>query len=317
MVLFGIFLALVVLVLLIAFICFYMAFFVPKHGPIGPDEYPIPDGKIYEPFRDRMVMWIKETRKLPHEDFYITSFDGLKLHGRYYECAPGAPIELMFHGYRGNAERDLCGGVQRCFNIGRSALVVDQRASGESQGRVITFGIKEHRDCHAWVDFMVDHFGPDVKIILTGISMGASTVLMAAGKPLPPQVKGVLADCGFTTAKEIIYHVLRQIKLPPKLVYPFVRLGARLFGGFDLESDSALERVKTVTLPTIFFHGDTDNFVPCRMSRENFEACTSRKELVIIPGAGHGLAYPVDKFGYLEALDKFFGPELGKLMIHR
>lgn len=310
MVIFGILLAIALLILLIAFACFYLAFFVPKHGPIGPDEYPIPEGEVYEPFRERMVKWIKETRNLPCEDFYIESFDGLKLHGRYYEYAPGAPIELMLHGYRGNAERDLCGGVQRCFALKRSALVVDQRASGSSEGNVITFGIKEHKDCLKWVDFMVEHFGPDVKIILTGISMGASTVLMAAAAPLPPQVKGVLADCGFTSAKAIMYKVLRQIKLPPKVVYPFVRLGAILYGGFDPERYSAIDAVTRATLPTIFFHGGDDDYVPWEMSQENYDACASRKELVIIPGAGHGLSYPVDKPTYLKALGDFFGPEL-------
>ena len=310
MTIFWILLGCVALILLISFICFFMAFWVPKHRPVGEDEYPTPEGKVYEPFRERMVNWMRETRKLPHEDFYIDSFDGLKLHGRYYEYAPGAPIELMFHGYRGTADRDLCGGVQRCFALKRSALVVDQRASNYSEGHVITFGIKEHKDCHKWVDFMVEHFGPEVKIILTGISMGASTVLMAAGSPLPPQVKGVLADCGFTSAKEIIYKVIRQMKLPPKLLYPFVRLAAKIFGGFDLESFSALEAVQKATLPIIFFHGEDDDFVPCSMSEENFEACASRKALVTIPGAGHGLSYPVDKQGYLNALENFFGPEL-------
>ena len=310
MVIFFILLAIVLLILLIAFGCFYLAFFVPKHGPIGPDEYPIPEGEIYEPFRERMVKWIKETRKLPCEDFYIESYDGLKLHGRYYEYAPGAPIELMFHGYRGNAERDLCGGVQRCFAMKRSALVVDQRASGSSEGKVITFGVKEHKDCLKWVAFMTEHFGPDVKIILTGISMGASTVLIAASAPLPPQVQGVLADCGFTSAKAIMYKVLRQIKLPPKIVYPFVRLGAILYGGFDPERYSAIDSVTRVTVPTIFFHGDHDDYVPWEMSQENYDACTSRKELVIIPGAGHGLSFPVDKPTYLKALGDFFGPEL-------
>jgi len=303
-------LAVAVLVLLIAFVCFYMAFFVPKHSPVAMDDYTIPEGEIYEPFRDAMVRWMKDVRAMPHEDFYITSFDGLKLHGRFYEYAPGAPIELMFHGYRGNGDRDLCGGVQRCRKLGRSCLMVDQRAAGESDGHVITFGIKEHRDCHAWVDFMVKHFGPDVKIILTGISMGASTVLMAAGSPLPGQVKGVLADCGFSCARDIICKVIQQMHLPPKLLYPFVRLGAILYGGFDPESYSAAEAVKSATVPIIFFHGQSDDFVPYEMSKENFDACASRKHLVITPGAGHGLCYPIDPKGYLQALQAFFGPEL-------
>ena len=298
-------LAVLLLVLLTAFICFYMAFFVPHHAPVAIDDYTIPKGEIYEPYRESMVKWMKEVRAMPHEDFYITSHDGLKLHGRYYEYAPGAPIELMVHGYRGTGDRDLCGGVQRCFKLGRSALVIDQRTTGESEGKVITFGIREHLDCRAWAAFMADHFGPDAKIILTGISMGASTVIMAAGAPLPPQVKGVLADCGFSAAKDIICKVIRQLKLPAKLLYPFVRLGAMVFGGFDPERYSAREAAKTATVPIIFFHGETDDFVPYEMSKENFDACTSRKMLVTTPDAGHGLCYPVDPKLYMDSLTEF------------
>ena len=300
----------VVLILLAAFLCFYLTFFVPRHAPVAIDDYTIPNGEIYEPYRDVMVNWMKEVRAMPHEDFYITSFDGLKLHGRYFEYAPGAPIELMVHGYRGNGDRDLCGGVQRCFAMGRSSLVIDQRCSGESGGKVITFGIREYRDCLAWVDFMVKHFGEDAKIILTGISMGASTVLMAAGNPLPRQVKGVLADCGFSCARDIIRKVIRQLKLPLWPVYPLIRLGARLYGRFDPESYSAVDAVKKATVPVIFFHGKDDAFVPYEMSKENFDACPSRKALVVIPGAGHGLSYLADPEGYLKALGEFFGPEL-------
>lgn len=300
-------LLLIILTLLISYICFYMAFYVPKRKEKNPEEYPIPEGEIYEPFRETMVGWMKEVRKLPHEEFSIKSFDGLTLRGKYYEYAPGAPIELMLHGYRGDAERDLCGGVQRCFALQRSALIVDQRSCGNSEGNVITFGIKEHRDCLDWVDFMVKHFGPDVKIILTGISMGASTVIIAAENPLPPNVVGVLADCGFTSAQEIIKKVIHQMKLPVAPVYPFVKLGAKIYGHFDLEERSAIEAAPKCTVPLILFHGENDDFVPCEMSRANYEACTSRKKILTIPGAGHGLSYPVSPNAYLDALREFFG----------
>lgn len=298
------------LVLLSAYICYHITFHVPKKRPVSKEEFPIPDGEIYEPFRDAMTAWMKEVRALPHKEFAITSFDGLTLHGKFYEYAPGAPIELMFHGYRGSAERDLAGGVQRCFAVGRSALVVDQRCSGKSDGTTITFGIKEHKDCLSWIDFMVKHFGPEVKIILTGISMGASTVLMAAGKELPENVVGVLADCGYTSPKEIIHMVIQQMKLPVKLVYPFIKLGAKLYGHFDLEETSPIELVKNCRVPVIFYHGEDDAFVPCSMSRENYAACPSRKALVTVPGAGHGLSYPVDQKRYIQTLREFFGPEL-------
>ena len=296
-------------VLLISYGCYRFAFYVPARKPVADDVIELPEGAVYEPYWEKMEYWIKEARKLPQESMEITSFDGLKLQGKFYEYAPGAPVEIMFHGYRGSAERDMSGGVHRCFKVGRSALVVEQRCSHGSEGNTITFGINEHRDCLKWVDFAIEHLGKDIKIILTGISMGAATVMMAAGEKLPPNVVGILADCGYTSAKEIMFHVMRGMKLPPKLCYPFVKLGAKLFGHFDLDENSPIEAMKRCTLPVIFFHGEADDFVPCSMSREIFEICTSRKHLVTIPGAGHGLSYAKDPQRYLQELRDFFGPE--------
>lgn len=296
-------------VLAISYYCYRRTFYMPprKEKPTG--EVSFPKGKIYEPYYPEMTQWAKETMALPRWRFSIKSDDGLTLWGSYYEYAPGAPVELMFHGYKGSAERDLCGGVQRCFRLGRNCLLVDQRCSGESDGRTITFGIREHRDCLRWVDFACDHFGPDVKLILTGISMGAATVLMAAGNPLPENVIGVLADCSYSTPKAIIRKVIEQMGLPPKLVYPFVRLGGLVYGGFDLEETSPLKAMENCTLPVIFFHGESDDYVPCDMSRQLFAACKSRKQLVTVPNAGHGLCYLVDNPGYMKAVGEFFGAE--------
>lgn len=294
-----------VLVALIAFICFYRVFYSPRRKPLGEDQYEIPQGAIYEPHREEMVAWIKQTRSMPREDMEITSFDGLTLRGKYYEYRAGAPVEILFHGYQGNAERDLSGGVERCFSLGRNALVVNQRACGDSDGHVITFGIRERRDCLAWVDHVIARFGKDVKIILTGISMGAATVMMAAGETLPPNVVCILADCGYSSAREIIKKIIREMHLPADLLYPFVKLGAKLYGHFDLEETSPIEAVAKSKTPIIFIHGDTDDFVPCDMSRALYEACASPKNLTPIQGAGHGLAYPVNKQAYLTALAEF------------
>ena len=302
-------LGLAALCLLIAFYCYRLAFYAPPKKPRDPDAIDIPEGEIYEVHREKMENWVRKMRTLPSEDMEITSFDGLKLHAKYYEYAPGAPIELMFHGYRGNAERDLAGGVERCFKVRRSALIVDQRCAGRSGGRTITFGIRERLDCLKWVEFMIDRFGKDVKIILTGISMGAATVLMAGAEELPPNVIGILADCGYTSAREIMQEVIKKMGLPPKLSYPFVKLGAFLFGRFDPDETSPIEAAAKCKLSVILFHGEDDDFVPCSMSRDNFEACAGRKKLVTIPGAGHGLSYAVDPERYLAELYDFFGPE--------
>lgn len=296
--------ALLAVLVLATYWCYRMAFFADRSVP--QEEYPVPKGEIYEPYHEQMKSWIRQIREMPHENVEITSFDGLKLCARYYEYAPDAPIELLFHGYRGTADQDMSGGVLRCFLVGHSALLVDQRACGMSEGNKITFGINESRDCHSWISFVRQRFGENRKIILCGMSMGASTVLMAAGRPLPSNVVGVLADCGYTTPKEIICKVIRQLKLPAKLCYPFVRLGARVFAGFDLEEDSSLEAMARCQVPVIFFHGEDDDFVPCDMSRRNYEACTAPKRLITVPGAGHGLSYFLQSERYLQEVRDFF-----------
>lgn len=302
-------------VFLTAYICFYLVFFVPKKKKRMTDEQihalniaepDIPEGDIYEVFREDMTNWTYAIRAMNPKDFAITSSDGLTLRGKFYEYAPDAPVEILFHGYRGHAERDLNGGVFRCAALGHSALLVDHRASGKSDGKIITFGVKEVEDCLLWIDFVIQTFGRDVPIFLGGVSMGAATVMMASGKELPSNVKGILADCGYSSAKAIIKKVVREMKLPADLLYPFIKLGAKVYGKFDLDATPPIEAVTHSQVPMVFLHGDTDDFVPCDMSRACYDACTSPKSFVIIKGAGHGLAYPVDKEGYVAAVKAFY-----------
>lgn len=303
---FGIVLGILLFLAAVTYCCFWLAFYAPRKRK-NSQEIELPRGEIYAPYHDIMEQWIREVRQMPYRALSIRSHDGLTLRGKYYEFAPGAPIELMFHGYRGSSERDLCGGVQRCFQLGHSALVIDQRCAGDSEGRVITFGIREHQDCLNWIQYCIQVFGPETPLLLTGISMGAATVLMAAGHPLPENVMGVLADCGYTSPRAIIRRTIRKIGLPTWLAYPFVRLGARIFGGFDPESYDAKSAMKTCSLPVLFIHGAADDFVPCEMSEQNYSICASRKkELFVVPKAGHGLSYLVQPEEYIQHVRHFF-----------
>lgn len=301
----GIILALCLIVLFIAYLCYRKTFYSPPRTPLKENEYEIPPGEIYEEYRDQMVAWMKETRAMPCEKVSITSFDGLTLRGKYYEYAKGAPIEILFHGYQGYAERDLCGAVQRCFALERNALLVDQRASGESDGNVISFGINERKDCLRWIDFIIEKFGKEQVIMLGGVSMGAATVLLAAGEKLPKNVVCAVGDCSYSSAKEIICKIAKEMGFPPKLAYPFIKLGARLFGKFDLEETSPVKAMETCEVPVILFHGDVDAFVPYEMSEKIYAACHSKKRLITVKGAGHGLAYPLDKESYIMELKAF------------
>ena len=151
--------------------CFFMTFYSPKRTKKFLEKYKMPPGNIYLKYEDILIPAMKKVRAIPCEKVEIQSFDGKILRGKFFENKKGAPIELMMHGYRGNSETDLSIGVLRAKELGHNVLLVDHRAAGYSDGNVITFGAKESKDCLQWVDFLINKFGSDVKIFLTGISM--------------------------------------------------------------------------------------------------------------------------------------------------
>ncbi len=302
--------AALLIVLATSLVCFLKIFYTTRRKKWA--EYPVPAGEIYEPHHEKMIEWIKFARSLPHTEVSIRSFDGLKLVGTYYEFEKGAPIDILFHGYKGCAAQDLSGGVYRCQQLGHNVLIVDHRAAGKSEGHVITFGINESCDALSWINYVIENIDPNAEILLGGISMGGATVMMTSAMELPENVKGTVADCGYTSAKEIIKKVIRDMKLPDNVLYPFVRLGAILFGGFDPDSNSPISSMPNCRVPVIFFHGDADAFVPMSMSEENYAACGAPKHLVRTPDAGHGLCFPVDVDTYVEEIASFFKPFLQK-----
>ena len=290
----------------ISYICFYKVFYSKTRKQSNNDDIILPDDELYNEYKDVIIEDIKNARALKPKEFKILSYDGLNLYGKYYEKEKGLPIEIMFHGYRGSGERDLSTGVRRAFLCNHNALIVDQRAASKSDGNVISFGINEHRDCIAWANFVAYNFGEETKIILTGISMGAATVSMASSKKLPSNVIGILADCSYNKASDIIKKVIYDMNLPAKLLYPFVRIGARIFGKFKLEETSPFQEVQKSKLPIIFFHGTNDSYVPCDMSKKLYDACTSPKKLVTIEGGKHGTSFLKNPELYLKEVKEFF-----------
>lgn len=298
------FFILAVITLAASFYAYRICFYSPMRD--SKVLYRLPKGEQYEKHLTNIQGWINEILELPQEEVYISSYDGKKLYARYYHTADNAPVQIMFHGYRSSAYLDFCGGIKFAIKCGHNVLAVDERSHGKSEGTAISFGIEEKRDCISWINYINTRFGTDTKIILSGLSMGASTVLMTANLKLPENVVGIIADCPFSSPKEIISLVCeRDMKLPAKLVYPFVKLGARIFGHFNLEECDALTAVKDSRLPILIFHGDDDRFVPCEMSRRLKEACPEKVRLEIVPNAGHGLCYLVGPKQYEKATLEF------------
>lgn len=280
---------------------YYIAFYSPRKERRKDTD--LPDTDQYRVFRKENLQRIQRLRTEPHEEVSIRSFDGLTLTGKFYHRHEGAPVALCFHGWRGSGIRDFCGGAFSLMKLGFNVLLVDQRAQGRSDGRTITFGIKERFDCLEWVYFISNRFGSETDVCLYGVSMGAATVLMAAGLGLPENVRCVVADCPYSSPKAIIQKVCADMKIPPTVAYPFVALGARLFGGFNLSSISVEEEVRKATVPILVIHGTDDRFVPCSMS----ESFTSNPHVQreTFPGAGHGLSFLVDRPRYEKLIRDF------------
>ena len=261
-------------------------------------KYKMPHGEQYEKEWEKMQKLVAEMEALPYEQVFTTSFDGLNLAARYYHVSDDTPLHIQFHGYHGSAIRDFCGGNKLARESGGSTLVVDQRAHGKSDGSTITFGINERRDCLSWIEYACQRFGKDRPIIIEGVSMGAATVLMAADLDLPDNVIGITADCPYSSVKGIICKVASDMHLPPAVMWPFVWLGAHIYGHFDPNESSTKEAVKNAKVPVLLIHGEEDLFVPCDMSREIAANCTSELLFQSFPGAGHGLSYIIDEPTY-------------------
>ncbi len=229
----------------------------------------------------------------PSKEVFINSFDGKKLAAKYFYYGNDKSIILM-HGYRSSAARDFSCAVSMYKAFGFNILLCDQRSHGNSEGRLITFGIKESYDAKLWADFLTEKFSQN-RILLSGISMGASTVMLSLGHELPSTVKAVIADCGFTSAKEIIEIVgKRSYKINPRPLMPFLNLYCLLFGRFSIFTKSAIDTVKDSKIPVLLIHGADDSFVPSEMS-ERIHKLSNNTELLTIKGADHGLSYLVDR----------------------
>ena len=268
------------------------------------DIMAMPGSELYAPYRETTAQNINRLLAEPFERVSICSHDGLRLRGRYYEGEAGQPLFIFFHGYRSTAERDGSGGFRLCKKHGWNVLQVDQRGHGESEGKTVTFGIRERYDCLDWVHWAGRRFGEDTPIFLVGVSMGASTVLMASGMDLPGQVKGIWADCGFSSAEEILRHTIRRRRMPEGPAFLAARLGGKFFGGLDIHEYSALEAVKQAKVPILLIHGEADTMVPCEMAHALKEACAAPVTLLTVPGAPHGISYYVDNAAYCAAVEK-------------
>lgn len=305
------FVVVLVALFILALFVLYDVIFSGNKRHMG-DEHSLPHGEQFDPYHETITNCVEQVLAVPHEDVEVLSYDGIRLAGRYYHLTDGAPLIIFFHGYRCSSIRDGNGIFLYTRKLGYNVLLVDQRAHGRSEGKTITFGVKERYDCRSWVEYAVKRFGENQKIYLSGLSMGGATVLMASDIGLPENVIGIMADCPYSSPKAILCSVMKAMGFPAKPTYWLAKLSASLIGKFDVEETSAIEAVRNSQIPTLILHGDADNFVPCSMSMDCQLAGEDHVQLVLIKGAGHGMSHCVDTPSYEEAVYGFFQKTQGK-----
>ena len=242
----------------------------------------------------------------PSELKTLRSFDGLTLYADYLPFPESKKTVILCHGYRSTGLGDF-GGIVRWLHeqLKVNILLIDERSHGRSDGRHITYGIKEHRDICDWANLIAREH-PDHKLYLYGMSLGAASVLMSTATDLPKSVCGLVADCGFTSPDDVFRSVCRSMYHLPS--FPFVDVAevfTKVFAHFDCKQFSAAQALRNNEIPVLFIHGGADDFVPTYMTINNYTACKGEKQLVIIDGAYHANSYYVDFKRYTRALSAF------------
>ena len=245
------------------------------------------------------------------EEITVESFDGLRLVA-YNLPAPNAKgTWLLIHGHHSAPLREYAGLAKFFHELGYNVVLPYQRAHGKSEGKYITFGVKERYDVRDWILKTNEIYGDTLPLYLEGISMGCATVLMSLSFDLPANLKSVVADCGYTSPHEIMWKVAKKDKKVPliRLVLGLGNAMAHVLADFDFNEYDTFKGLRYNERPVLFIHGTADAFVPIEMTIANFQVCTSEKELYLVENAPHAISYFIDEEGYHKRLINFCGLE--------
>lgn len=245
--------------------------------------------------------WYENSTK---EEMEIVSGDGLTLKGVFFPGEGSHNYALVIHGYS-SCKEDTFVYAAKFAKLGMNVLCPDMRAHGESEGTYIGMGWLDRKDVLLWIDEIVKKDG-DANIMLFGVSMGGATVLMTSGEELPGNVKVIVSDCAYKDVWNIFSDELKFIfRLPSFPLMNTASLVAKIRAGYTFSEASAINQVKKTKVPILFIHGLEDTFVKTYMCNELYEACPTKKDIMIVDGADHGVSIYRDPEGYFAKIEGF------------
>ncbi len=253
---------------------------------------------------DERLEWFS---KQNFSEIEIRNSDNQKLYGYFIKADEASDKYIICaHGYRSCGKNEFCAIAKFLHESGYNILLIDHRAAGKSDGKYITFGLKESEDMLLWVQYIIDRFGENSKIGLYGISMGSATVTSLCGNDLlPDNVKFAVADCGYTCVyDEFTYH-LKNAHIPSEPVIKSFDIINKALSKCSVFQMSPLQRVKKSKVPILFIHGEKDDFVPTEMVYTLYDNCTAPKDLFISENAEHAESYPANSDKYEQKFSDF------------
>ncbi|MBQ8510832.1 MAG: alpha/beta hydrolase [Clostridia bacterium] len=289
------------LILLIALSFYFLRFALVRSRRPGMWSEPPESAERHARFTERAMT-------LHHERLRITSHDGLRLCGYFFPAErPTAKTVICIHGYRADGLHDHAVNLLWHHHRGYNVLLPDNRAHGDSEGKLIGFGWQDRLDIRGWCGLLRERGCGE--ILLHGVSMGSAAALCAAGGEGIEGLRGVIADCPYTSGFEQFAHVTKTMLHLPRfpLLYTTTAL-ARLVCGWHLRDCSPIDAARTLTVPLLLIHGDSDDFVPTEMAYRLDEACREAGvdcTLLIVSGARHAASAEVSPQEYYGAVERF------------
>ncbi len=241
--------------------------------------------------------------KVKFETVKIENREKMKLVGHFFDNNSDKTV-IIVHGYGGSyiEMQPYCKFfMARNFNI----LAVDNRAHGDSEGRCLGFGWYDRLDILDWLDFL-NKKNPEQKIVLFGVSMGATAVCCASGEKLPSNVVAAISDCAFANGeKQIRQVVAKKFPIGKLFIKHFLSYLKRVHS-FDIMQVDAIKQVKNTKIPILYIAGQADDFVPVQNLFDLYSATPENlREKYVVQDAGHSLSYATAGVMYERKINSF------------
>lgn len=238
--------------------------------------------------------------------YHLENEDGNDLEAKLYKSEnPSKRFVIGLHGYRSDGTSEFAAMMPFYLSNGFNVLLPDHQSHGGSEGEFITFGDQESRDALLWIRFLIEQYGKDIEIAIHGVSMGAATALQLAGfENLPKNVKFIVEDCGYSSAKAEIMEAMKSAKMNRLLYYPIEKY-FKLRTKKNLKNVNGILAVEKSRTPILFIHGLSDKLIPYTMSEDLYDHCISDKELFLVRNADHAQSWFKDSVGYKKHILEF------------